>query len=73
MDIHDVKETRIIKCDTDALNGIQSTVTLNRYLEVGWILVHCYVRDSGDSSSSQFPCFVVGWPMPYPPVIPQNV
>jgi hypothetical protein len=74
MDISDVKETRIIKCDSDPVSPKQSTKTLNRWLEAGWILVHCYTRDAGDANGPDgFPCFVIGWPHPFPPILPKEL
>ncbi len=72
MDIHDVKETLIVKSDQGGRSG-QSTTTLNRYLEVGWILIHCYTRDAGDGAGPDgFPSFVIGWPHPFPPILPKD-
>lgn len=59
MDLFDIRKTEIIYADHAKA---EPTRELNEYLKAGWVLLHIYHRDEGTESSSQFPCFVIGWP-----------
>ncbi|MFN0141210.1 MAG: hypothetical protein ACKVQW_14120 [Pyrinomonadaceae bacterium] len=54
--------------DTRFTAELSSSVDLNKYLTLGWVLILSYVKHKNDS---QEPRFVVGWQHETPPVYPE--
>jgi hypothetical protein len=66
MDLSEVRETKIVQAYK------HSTEILNEYLQLGWVILETYTRDSGEEIRSHFPCFVIGWPKELPAAIPEG-
>lgn len=54
--------------DTKLTTEVGSTIELNKYLRVGWVLILSYVKHSSDS---QQPRFVVAWQTDDAPIRPE--
>jgi hypothetical protein len=42
--------------------AVKKSMQVSATSEAGWVLLHVYTREAGESFPSQFPCFVIGWP-----------
>jgi hypothetical protein len=72
MDLSEIRETRIIESMTDYPGG-ENTDLLNEFLQVGWIILHVYIRINDKGSTPQpYPCFVIGWPKEIPAKLPEG-
>lgn len=54
--------------DTQLTTEVGSTIELNKYLKVGWVLILSYIRHSSDN---QQPRFVLAWQKDESPVRPE--
>ena len=54
--------------DTKLTTEVGSTIELNKYLKVGWVLILSYVKHSSDN---QQPRFVLSWQTDAAPVRPE--
>ena len=54
--------------DTKLTTEVGSTIELNKYLKVGWVLILSYVKHSSDN---QQPCFVLSWQSGEKPIRPE--
>lgn len=54
--------------DTKLTTEVGSTIELNKYLTVGWVLILSYVKHSSDN---QQPRFVLSWQKDETPVRPE--
>ena len=54
--------------DTKLTTEVGSTIELNKYLKVGWVLILSYVKHSSDT---QQPCFVLSWQSDEKPIRPE--
>lgn len=54
--------------DTKLTTEVGSTIELNKYLKVGWVLILSYVKYASDS---QQPRFVLSWQTDDAPVRPE--
>ena len=54
--------------DTKLTTEVGSTIELNKYLKVGWVLILSYVKHSSDN---QQPRFVLSWQTDDAPVRPE--
>ena len=54
--------------DTKLTTEVGSTIELNKYLKVGWLLILSYVKHNSDS---QQPRFVLSWQSDEKPIRPE--
>jgi len=54
--------------DTKLTTEVGSTIELNKYLKVGWVLILSYVKHSSDN---QQPRFVLSWQTDDKPIRPE--
>ena len=54
--------------DTKLTTEVGSTIELNKYLKVGWVLILSYVKSSSDN---QQPRFVLSWQTDDAPIHPE--
>jgi hypothetical protein len=54
--------------DTTLTTEVGSTIELNKYLKVGWVLILSYVKHASDS---QQPRFVLSWQSDDAPIRPE--
>lgn len=59
-------------CDVKQVVDLTEIVTVNKYLEAGWVLVDTYRTCWSDEVRDETLHYVLGWPSSEPPMYPDR-